>query len=79
MLIGKRRDNKWSDGGCMFCGGENGGMRHVVLECEGKGIRDARERESAGADKEGGARGCVEHVGNGGEIVVYVRKRSGGM
>ena len=29
MLIGKRRENKWSDERCMFCGGENGGMRHV--------------------------------------------------
>ena len=43
-MIGKRRENKWSDERCMFCGGENGGMRHVVLECEGKGIREARER-----------------------------------
>ena len=42
-LVGRRRENKWSDARCVFCRGENGGMKHVLFECEEREIKEARE------------------------------------
>ena len=43
-LVGRRRENRWSDDKCVFCRCESGGMRHVVLECQEREIAEARER-----------------------------------
>jgi hypothetical protein len=43
MFVGRRRENRWKDARCLFCKGENGGMRHVVLECRAQKMEVARK------------------------------------